>query len=1001
MPADPRRAKELFVAAVDLPDPPARAAFLDRECARDPDLRRRLDALLAAHDAPELALERPLATTVDRPGPAEQAGRVIDGKYKLLEPIGEGGMGEVWVADQLEPIRRRVALKVIKAGMDTRSVLARFEAERQALALMDHPNIAKVLDAGTTADGRPFFVMELVRGTPITQFCDARKLSPRERLELFVPVCQAIQHAHTKGIIHRDVKPSNVLVAQHDKKPVPKVIDFGVAKAVGQQLTEKTLYTGFGALVGTPAYMAPEQATFNQLDVDTRADVYALGVLAYELLAGSPPFEPERLRQAALDEVLRLVREEEPPKPSARISTSAARASIAAVRQSDPARLSKLVRGDLDWIVMKALEKDRTRRYETAAGLARDVQRYLADEPVEAGPPTATYRLRKFARRHRAGLAVCGGFVAVLAAGLAGSVWQAVRATGAERQAADDRDRAVAAERATADALDSLTDLFVQSELAQRPDVGAREREFMGRVAALYTRSADRDADPSRTADRYWRLASFQFNLGWQADALASARRALALREQVAANAPGDRAAIRALGQSSASCGWIAMQVEAPDAEPLLRRGVQTLVGLSAADPADPDLRHDLYRHQINLYAFLVRHDRRAEAGPVLEEAARLIRGLSNDFPDRGTYRAERAATLIRQANHARQTGARADVIGLYREAVAEFESIRPADLDTETRVKQGHCYHDFGLILSAARQPQEAAEFYGKATRVFADLAARFPADPEYRFHLAVACRAEGELAVTAARYDAAEAALAQAVALGRQLRDQFPELRRVPAELARSAYSLGGVHLNQGRAERAIDLYAEAIRAAAAIPAGGSEWALTGVRVYQFHWARAKALERLNRGAEADADWRTALALAAPDEAAAVRANLAVIRARAGRFAEALEAAGTAVAGGPRGPGVSTRYSAACVYALAADDPTADPSTRRARVERAVALLRAAVPDYFTQAQTVVWMLRDPDLAPLRTEPEFRRLVVELSGRFGLPPPPEPGPPPRQVGP
>jgi WD40 repeat protein len=442
--------KDLFAAALELDDPQARRVLLERECANDPDLRRRLDVLLAAHDHPVSALERPLAgpgrpatpvgTAAHTPS-AETVGVVVAGRYKLLEAIGEGGMGQVWVADQLEPLRRRVALKVIKPGMDSRPILARFEAERQALAMMHHPNIAKVLDAGTTEDGRPFFVMELVKGTPITEFCDTRRLTARERLELFVPVCQAIQHAHQKGVIHRDIKPSNVLVELYDDHAVPKVIDFGIAKAVGQRLTEKTLYTGFGTLVGTPAYMAPEQATFNALDVDTRADVYALGVLLYELLAGSPPFDPERLKQAALDEMLRLVREEEPPRPSTRLSTSQAKATIAAVRRSDPVQLARLVRGELDWIVMKALEKDRARRYETAAGLANDVERYLKDEPVEACPPGVGYRLRKFCRRHRTALATAAGFAVLLIAGAAAAGWQALRATSAEHATAVERDR--------------------------------------------------------------------------------------------------------------------------------------------------------------------------------------------------------------------------------------------------------------------------------------------------------------------------------------------------------------------------------------------------------------------------------------------------------------------------------------------------------------------------------------------------------------------------------
>ncbi len=341
---------------------------------------------------------------IDQPT-TESPGTVI-GPYKLIEPIGEGGMGSVWMAQQTEPVKRLVAVKLIKAGMDSRQVIARFEAERQALALMDHPNIARVLDGGTTSGGRPYFVMDLVKGVPITRYCDEHHLTPRQRLELFIPVCQAVQHAHQKGIIHRDLKPSNVLVALYDGKPVPKVIDFGVAKAAGPQLTDKTLVTGFGAIVGTLEYMSPEQAEVNQLDIDTRSDIYALGVLLYELLTGSPPFRRKELTQAGMLEMLRVIREQEPSKPSTKLSTAEGLPTLAANRGTEPAKLTKLVRGELDWIVMKALEKDRNRRYETANGFAMDVQRYLADEPVLACPPSAGYRLRKFARRNKGGLAV-------------------------------------------------------------------------------------------------------------------------------------------------------------------------------------------------------------------------------------------------------------------------------------------------------------------------------------------------------------------------------------------------------------------------------------------------------------------------------------------------------------------------------------------------------------------------------------------------------------------
>ena len=346
---------------------------------------------------------------------AEKPGDRI-GRYKLLQHLGEGGMGSVWLAEQMEPVRRMVALKVIKPGMDSAQVLARFEAERQALALMDHPNIAKVLDAGATPSGRPYFVMDLVKGLPLIKFCDEQCLSVRERLELFMQVCQGVQHAHQKGIIHRDLKPSNVMVALYDGRPVPKVIDFGVAKATGQRLTERTVFTQLGAVVGTLEYMSPEQAELNQLDIDTRSDIYSLGVLLYELLTGTTPLMRDKLRHAAFDAILKRIREEEPPKPSARLSTSGdLLPTVSAQRKLEPGKLAKVMQGELDWIVMKALEKDRNRRYETANGLALDIQRHLHGEPVAAGPPTARYRMVKLARKHRKLVAAAAAFVALLA----------------------------------------------------------------------------------------------------------------------------------------------------------------------------------------------------------------------------------------------------------------------------------------------------------------------------------------------------------------------------------------------------------------------------------------------------------------------------------------------------------------------------------------------------------------------------------------------------------
>jgi eukaryotic-like serine/threonine-protein kinase len=433
MPIDPQRVRDVFLSAAELPDP-ERASYLDRACGPDAELRAAVERLLAAHAAPAGLLESPAANSLSLTGPhtpQPDTGTILAGRYKLLEQIGEGGMGSVWVAQQTEPVKRTVAVKLIKPGMDSKTVLARFDAERQALALMDHPNIAKVLDAGAVTDGRPFFVMELVKGVPITKYCDARRLTPRERLELFVPVCHAVQHAHQKGIIHRDLKPSNVLVALYDDRPVPKVIDFGVAKATGQPLTEHTLNTGFGTVVGTPQYMSPEQATFNNLDVDTRSDLYSLGVLLYELLAGSPPFSKKDLEVAGVMEMLRVVREEEPPRPSTKLSSADALPSLAANRSTEPRKLTGMLRNELDWIVMKALEKDRTRRYGTANGFAADILRYLSGEPVQAVPPSLGYRMRKFVRRHKGPVVAALLVLMVLMAGIAGTTLGLIRADAA------------------------------------------------------------------------------------------------------------------------------------------------------------------------------------------------------------------------------------------------------------------------------------------------------------------------------------------------------------------------------------------------------------------------------------------------------------------------------------------------------------------------------------------------------------------------------------------
>jgi serine/threonine protein kinase/uncharacterized protein HemY len=769
--------EEIFLEALARSQPEERAAYLERACAGKPALRASVEALLRANVGATGFLERPapaVAATAAEPGAAEGPGTII-GHYKLMEQIGEGGMGLVFVAEQQHPVRRKVALKVIKPGMDTQQVIARFEAERQALALMDHPNIATVLDGGATASGRPYFVMELVKGVPITEYCDQSQLPIRQRLELFLHVCQAVQHAHTKGVIHRDIKPSNVLVMSHDGTPLVKVIDFGVAKAVGQQLTDKTIYTHFAQLVGTPLYMSPEQAGESSLDVDTRSDIYSLGVLLYELLTGTTPFQKERLKEVGFDELRRIIREEEPPRPSTRLSTlGQAATTVAAQRQSDPKRLSQLFRGELDWVVMKALEKDRARRYETASAFAADVQRYLNDEPVLACPPSARYRLGKLARRHKVALTTAALVTAALLLGTAGSLWQAHEARQATAWAQaelEEKDRQFhRAEDNVQLSLQSLEQMYADlagRRLKEEPHLELLRKEYLEKLLGFYVQFAEKNrGHPTvrlETAKAARRVADIRYELGQLAEAEQAYRQAIPLLEEVAGGASPPREPRAELADCLEGLAILRRATRRPDlGEETLKRVVVLRRDLRTEAPAEWPYQRALAHAYGNLGLALWDQHRLPEAEAADRQAIQLLQPLADQFPKVADMRMELATGLANLA-----------------------------------------------VVLKESNRLQEAAEAFGKARVLQEKILARWPNVPRFRFLLSFTCNNFGMLLYKTRRSKEAEEAFRQAVSLRRKLAADFPAVAKYRQELVGACNNLYRLLAETGRGQEVRPLY------------------------------------------------------------------------------------------------------------------------------------------------------------------------------------------------
>jgi serine/threonine protein kinase/tetratricopeptide (TPR) repeat protein len=768
----------IFNEARRIDDPAARTAYLVEACGRDESLRSRIESLLNAHEKQASFLGSPVVgpetAELDPPILLTPAGTVI-GRYKLLEPIGEGGYGVVFMAEQTSPVHRKVALKIVKAGMDTRQVIARFEAERQALALMDHPNIAKVFDAGVTETGRPYFVMELVKGVPITKYCDEHRLTPQQRLKLFVPVCHAVQHAHQKGIIHRDLKPSNVLIAQYDGVPVSKVIDFGVAKAMGQQLTERTMFTGFGDVIGTPQYMSPEQAELNQLDVDTRSDIYSLGVLLYELLTGTTPLESKRVQEAALLEVLRVIREEEPPKPSTRLTKAAELPSIAAQRGSEPRHLAKTVHGELDWIVMKALEKDRSRRYETANGLARDIERYLHDEPVLACPPSTAYRFRKFARRHKATFAMVALVIVFVLAGLILLAVNNVRLKAEQARTRAESQRAQA-ELVRADgnlgvALQALDETYlkeIETRGHQRRQLTPADRELVQKGLEFYRRFAEHNAghvalrEEVAKADR--RLGYLWRELGKLHEAHEAFDRAIPVFESLLAQAPGEVKYRRELASCLSGLSIVLRDSgRSGEAEEPSRRAL-ALWETVIADPSSTRDDRVHFGHALWEQGMLGSASKRYEvAERHFMRALDLFRTLSTEFPSERFYRLELGFTHLCLFQQICIPTARNDEAKAHaQEAINIYQRLAGETADNERYLRDwAYTLGALAELLNQAGEAQQAQEARRQARVVqekvvapFRVVVAQRPGDPWAHQALADALAWQGRPAEAEAEF-------------------------------------------------------------------------------------------------------------------------------------------------------------------------------------------------------------------------------------------------------
>ena len=894
MSLDPNQVQAVFLAALEGTDTFHRATILDARCRGDEILRGRVEALLKAHDDPSELPPLPLSSMAS---PLDPAGKyapstIIAQRYELVEEIAEGGMGTVWLAQQSHPVRRRVALKLIKPGMDSRRVLGRFDAERQALAMMNHPHIAQVFDGGLTDWGHPFFAMEYVEGAPVTEDCDAVRMPLADRLRLFVKICEAIQHAHRKGIIHRDLKPSNVLVSRRDNEVVPKVIDFGLAKAMFEPLSAETLDTDHGLLAGTPRDMSPEQSRFDHLDIDTRSDVYSLGVLLYELITGDTPLTSQQLRDVSCLKVVELIQQSESPRPSLRLQQHSNLVELSTVRGADPVGLVRAVSGDLDAIVLKALEKDPSRRYQAVSDLARDIQRYLTGEPVEASVPSAVYRFRKFARRNRAALATAAAISAALVLATVVSLTQAVRARIAERSAAAERDQAER-ERARAEAnfqnaRQAVDDYFTsvsESKLLDVPGLQPLRKELLDSALTYYRQFIDRygkdRAVQTELASAYVRVGDITAQIGSRKDAMAAYGDAVSVLERLAAEHPESAADRDKLASAINSRGSIHRGLAQPTAaEADFRQALALREKLVAEYPQNANYQSALVATWNNLGGAQSMLGRLDEAKASYETAIALAKQVVAAHPENDRYASLQARTFNELGILERKAGRLPSAENAYRRAIEIREQlVRKYPQDREQVESLETNYNNLFVVLVEKGELVEAEAAFRQSVNFYQLQVQANPSVIEYRRELANAYNNLGAVQRMAKRFAEGQGSLESSIRLYQELSEQHPGVGEYRTVLGMAYYNLGVLHAVAGCADQSADAWVKANETYAAAVAMGYATleSLTGLgdtHGVLGHWPEAAAA--FTRAAEISDDaWKplyqaVLLQLAVDDEGA-----------------------------------------------------------------------------------------------------------------------------------